>query len=137
MPTRQWTRRLDSIERALGSLVSRLETYGPAALLEDTPRGLVRRIESVEKNHGELINVLRANLAGGAKPAIATAEATYDPTLFDPKSFDTKPFAAPESNFEAPPLAEPPPFGGENSLPAIFAARQPDPLPPIPSPPAP
>ena len=33
-------RRLDSIERALGSLVSRLETYDPAAPLEDAMRGI-------------------------------------------------------------------------------------------------
>jgi localization factor PodJL len=106
-------RRLDSIERALGSLVSRLETYDPTAPLEDTLRGLVRRIDSVEKNHGEMMDELRANLAGGAKPAIG--EPAYDPALFDPKSFDSKPFAAPESNFEAPPFAETvPTFGGES-----------------------
>ncbi len=109
-------RRLDSIERALGSLVSRLETYDPAAPLEDTLRGLVRRIDSVEKNHGEMMDELRANLAGGAKPVITAAEPAYDPALFDPKSFDAKPFAAPESNFEAPPFAESmPPFGGEHA----------------------
>ncbi len=104
-------RRLDSIERALASLVTRLETYDPAAPLEDTLCGLVRRIESVEKNHGEMMDKLRANLAGGAKPAIAVAEPAYDPGLLDPKSFDARPFAAPESNFAAPPFAEPvPPF---------------------------
>jgi len=113
-------RRLDSIERALGSLVSRLETYDPTAPLEDTLRGLVRRIDTVEKNHGEMMDELRANLAGGAKSVIAAAEPAYDPALFDPKSFDAKSFdaksfAAPESNFEAPPFAESmPPFGDDN-----------------------
>ena len=61
-------RRLDSIERALGSLVSRLETYDPAAPLEDTLRDMTRRMDTVEKNHTDLMHELRANLAGGGKP---------------------------------------------------------------------
>ena len=118
-------RRLDSIERALGSLVSRLETYDPAAPLEDSLRGLGRRLDQVEKHHGELLDELRANLAGGAKPAIAASEPAYDPALFqtnsfDPKSFDAfeaKPFATPEGDFEAPPFADPAPgFDGENAF---------------------
>jgi localization factor PodJL len=127
----QVERRLDSIERALGSLVSRLETYDPVAPLEDTLRGLTRRIDGVEKNHTELMDELRANLAGGAKPVITANEPPYDPALFettsfDPKSFDDQSFAAPaqpfaaapsfssESSFEAPPFADPAPaFGGE------------------------
>ena len=126
----QVERRLDSIERALGSLVSRLETYDPVAPLEDTLRGLTRRIDGVEKNHSELMDELRANLAGGAKAAITATEPPYDPALFettsfDPKSFDNQSFApaqpfsaAPpfssETNFEAPPFADPAPaFGGE------------------------
>ena len=109
-------RRLDGIERALGSLVSRLETYDPAAALEDTLRGLVRRIDTVEKNHSEMMDELRANLAGGAKPVIAAAEPTYDPALFDPQSFDAKPFALPESDFNNPPFAESlPPFSDDHA----------------------
>jgi localization factor PodJL len=106
-------RRLDSIERALGSLVSRLETYDPAAPLEETLRGLTRRMDTVEKGHRELLDELRANLASGAKSVIAPPlpEPTYDPALFDTKSF-----AAPSSAFEAPPFAEAaPPFADENS----------------------
>ena len=119
-------RRLDSIERALGSLVSRMETYDPAAPLEDILRGLVRRIDTVEKNHGEMMDELRANLAGGGKPTIAAAEPPYDPALFDPKSFDARPIAAPESNFKASPFAEPvPPFNGDHPG---FAATDAPPL---------
>ncbi len=104
-------RRLDSIERALGSLVSRLETYDPAAPLEDSLRTVTRRLENVEKNHSELMDELRANMASGTKPVIAAPEPAYDTALFNPKSFD-----APENSFEAPPFPESAPiYGEENS----------------------
>ena len=104
-------RRLDSIERALGSLVSRLETHNPAAGLEDTIRGLARRIDTVEEGHGELLDELRANLASGAKPVLHEPEPSYDPAIFDQRSFDQRSFAPPpESRSEAPPpFAEPMP----------------------------
>ena len=38
-------------------------------------RGLTRRIDTVEKNHGELMDELRANLAGGGKPVLSAAPA--------------------------------------------------------------
>ena len=97
-------RRLDSIERALGSLVSRLETYDPTAPLEDAMRNVTRRMDTVEKNHTEMMHELRANLAGGGKPVLsaAPAEPSYDPAIFDQKNF-----AAPDNGFEAPPFAEP------------------------------
>ncbi len=116
-------RRLDSIERALGSLVSRLESYDPAAPLEDAMRAVTRRMDTVEKNHNELMHELRANLAGGGKPILPSAavEPAYDPALFDQKSF-----AAPDSGFEAPPFAETvPPFGAENFDPATAFASEP------------
>jgi len=114
-------RRLDSIERALGSLVSRLETYDPAAPLEDSMRAMTRRMDTVEKNHVELMHELRANLAGGNKPVLsaAPAEPTYDPAIFDQKNF-----AAPETGFEAPPFA-----GAENFDPATTFASEPPPPP--------
>jgi localization factor PodJL len=105
-------RRLDSIERALGSLVSRLETHDPTAGLEDSMRTIARRVETVEKKHGELLDELRANLASGGKPAISAPEPAYDPSIFDQKEY-----APPPGNFEAPPFAEtPPPFGDEPPL---------------------
>ena len=124
-------RRLDSMERALGSLVSRLETYDPAAPLEDAMRGVTRRMDTVEKNHTELMHELRANLAGGAKPVLPSvaAEPAYDPALFDQKNF-----AAPDNKFEggafeAPPFADPPgSFGGEDFDPATAFASEPPPL---------
>jgi localization factor PodJL len=116
-------RRLDSIERALGSLVSRLETYDPTAPLEDAMRNVTRRMDTVEKNHTELMHELRANLAGGGKPVLsaAPAEPSYDPAIFDQKNF-----AAPDNGFEAPPFAEPVhAFGAENFDPATAFASEP------------
>ena len=105
-------RRLDSIERALGSLVSRLETHDPTAGLEDSMRTIARRVETVEKKHGELLDELRANLASGGKPAISAPEPAYDPSIFAQKEF-----APPPDNFEAPPFAEtPPPVDGEPAM---------------------
>ena len=91
-------RRLDSIERALGSLVSRLEAHDPTAAVDESLRILVRRVETIEKKHGELLDELRANLASGGKPA-APQEPAYDPSIFDQKP-------PVENNFEAPPFAE-------------------------------
>jgi localization factor PodJL len=116
-------RRLDSIERALGSLVSRLETYDPAAPLEDAMRAVSRRMDTVEKNHNELMHELRANLAGGAKPVLpsVTAEPAYDPAIFNQKNF-----AAPDSGFEAPPFAEAAPaFSPDDFDPATAFASEP------------
>jgi localization factor PodJL len=127
----QVDKRLDSLERALSSLVNRLESYDPTAPLEDTLRGMSHRIDAVEKNHGELKDELRANLAAGAGPASVRTEPPFDPAIFenkkfdhksfdqsfDPKSFDDE-FFAPDRVFEAPPVAEPaPPFDDASSFP--------------------
>ena len=102
------------MERALGSLVSRLETHNPAAGLENSMRTMARRVETVEKKHGELQDELRANLASGGKPAISAppAEPAYDPSIFAQKEF-----APPPDNFEAPTFSEtPPPVDGEPAM---------------------
>ena len=123
-------RRLESIEDSLHGLVARLESYDPAAPLEETMRALTRRLEASERHQAELVNELRANI-GGAKPVAAAPE--------------------PAPVFEAPPLAEPPPspvmeanaflppYGTDTFAPEAFASEPPrvhqDPLPPTPSPP--
>ncbi len=119
-------RRLDSIERALGSLVSRLETYDPAAPLEDTLRALTKRIDTIDKNHGELVDELRANLASGSKPAQpAPTEPPFDTAMFDANSF-----AGAASAFEAPPFPESPPLlGSEEFHAAAPFGAEPPPMP--------
>jgi localization factor PodJL len=95
-------RRLDGIERALANLVSQLESHNPAAAVEDVLREFGRRIETVEKSHGELQGELRANLTSESQPALTEPEPAYDPAIFDQKDFTPD-----VSGFEAPPFAEP------------------------------
>ena len=114
-------RRLDGIERALGSLVSRLETQDPAAALEDAMRGFARRIDTVEKNQDALLDELHANLTSSSEPAVAAPEPGFDPTHLRAKRFCAKmihppkgiltarTLREPKTRFEAPPFAEPVP----------------------------
>jgi localization factor PodJL len=90
-------RRLDGIENSLHGLIVRLESYNPAAPLEETMHTLARRLDDMEKNHVSLVNEMRANIMAAPAPKAMPVEST---------------FAAPAFNrtaaFEAPPLAEPP-----------------------------
>ena len=110
--------RLDSVERALASLIDQLESHDPVAPLEDTLRDLTQRIDAVEENHGAVMDELRATLTKAKAALAATESSPYDPALFeterpDIRTFDSPPAAdsepAPENTAEAPPLAEPAP----------------------------
>jgi len=110
-------RRLDGIEDSLHGLVARLESYDPAAPLEETMRALTRRLEAMERHQAELVNEMRANIM--AAPA-ASAEPAFNKTPV----------------FEAPPLAEPPPtpemeanaflppYGTDTFAPEAFASGE-------------
>jgi localization factor PodJL len=88
-------RRLEGIDRALGDIVTRLESQ--ADPFEESVRALTRRIDTVEKGHNELMAELRANL--------------HRPAAQEPPSFDPAPqFAAPSAAFAPPPHAEAPAF---------------------------
>jgi localization factor PodJL len=91
-------RRLDGIESSLHGLVARLESYNPAAPLEETTNAIARRMDAMERHHADLVNEMRANIMAAPMAKAAPAE-----PAFDPHAFDRSPA------FEAPPLAEPPP----------------------------
>lgn len=111
-------RRLDGIENSLHGLVARLESYNPAAPLEETMHAVMRRLDAMEKNHADLVNEMRANIVS-APQAIAPAEPVFAPHAF-----------------EAPPLAEPPPpvpqspddflppYGTDTFAPEAFASGE-------------
>jgi localization factor PodJL len=92
-------RRLEELERSLGAMHDRLEHYDPAAPLEETLRGVSKRLDSLEKDHKALVEELRANLAPQFEPK----------PEFDAKP-DTKPAFAPAPPFPAEPAFEAPPF---------------------------
>ncbi len=109
-------RRLDGIEDSLHGLMARLESYDPAAPLQETMRTLTRRLETTEQRHAELLNEMRANIM--AAPA------------------ESPPAFGKTAAFEAPPLAEPPPapemdanaflppYGTDTFAPEAFAAGE-------------
>ncbi len=112
-------RRLEGIDRALGDIVSRLEHS--AEPFEESVRTLTRRIDSVEKQHGDLLAELRANLARPAPEAFHAEPAAQ----FVAAPQYTPSFEPPPPAFEAPPMAEPPPgqvaaFGHEGYDTAAF-----------------
>jgi localization factor PodJL len=78
-------RRLDNIERALTGIVSRLEQSDPSAALADTLRQVNQRLDSVERNHSEMLAELRASLAR-ASEAQAAASPSSEPAPEAPVS---------------------------------------------------
>ncbi|HEY4275852.1 MAG TPA: hypothetical protein VGM68_10230, partial [Rhizomicrobium sp.] len=104
-------RRLDNIERALSGIVVRLEQSDPSAALADTLRQVNHRLDAVEKNHGEMLSELRANLAQTPQAAAPVAEAVMEAPPFKASAFEgSSAFDAPAtdvSTFEAPAFPEP------------------------------
>jgi localization factor PodJL len=110
-------RRLDGIETSLHGLIARLESYNPAAPLEETMHTLARRLDAMEKNHAELLGEMRANIASApqsAKPAPAE-------TAFAPHAFEAPPLAEPPPAPQADPDDFLPPYGTDTFAPEAFA----------------
>jgi localization factor PodJL len=122
-------RRLDGIENSLHGMVARLESYNPAAPLEETIRILAHRLDAMERNQADLVNEMRANIMA-APPAPLQARAP-EPAFPAQNAFPPQPAA-----FEAPPFAEPPPaadpdahsfipdYGTETFSPEAFATGE-------------
>ncbi len=117
--------RLDTVERALGRMVSRLEQSDPAAALAETLRQVNLRLDAVEKKHREMLAELHGSLGqapevttAGAVPGFEPAPETppfapppaFEPAIPDAPLFEEPPFEAPEfeaSGFEEPEIEEP------------------------------
>jgi len=91
LPDAAFERRLDSIEHSVNGIADRLENYDPKAQFDASMQALSHRLESLEKDHTDLVSEMRNKLRSPEPPA-------YEPA----------PQVAP-SAFEAPPFAEAPP----------------------------
>jgi localization factor PodJL len=90
LPDAAFERRLDGIEHSVGGMAQRLENYDPAARFDSTMQALSHRLESLEKEHSDLVAELRTRRSP-EPPA-------YAPPAYEP---------APAASFEPPPVAEP------------------------------
>ena len=127
--------RLDGVDRSLADIVQRIEQH-PTESLGETVRALTQRIETLDKQHQELLGELRASQA--AATATTTPSSVEPPPLELEDIFAPQPPAAevhPEtpgesSAFTAPPFIEQPPvapFGADefDSLSPGFNAADP------------
>jgi localization factor PodJL len=124
-------RRLDSIEHSVAGTIARLETYNPAAPIEEGMHALSRRLELLEKRHNDLLDEMRANLVNGPQ----LAEPVFAPQKSFEDSFETPPFAQTPDSFANASFAEPnpgdpdtmsflPPYGVDAFSPDAFATGQ-------------
>ena len=90
LPDAAFERRLDGIENSVGSMVQRLENHDPAARFDSTMQALSHRLESLEKEHSDLVAELRTRRSP-------------EPPAYAPPAYEPAPAAA----FEPPPVAEP------------------------------
>ena len=88
LPDAAFERRLDSIEHSVSGIAERLENYDPKAQFDASMQALSHRLESLEKDHTDLVAETRAKLRSPEPPA-----------------YEAPP---PPSAFEAPPFAEAP-----------------------------
>jgi localization factor PodJL len=122
MPDPETGERLEHIEQALTNLVERLEH--PSALVEDGMHILAGRIDSLEKNHGELLDELRSGLAHVAEQHASPVQYAQPVQVEEPApvfapsdiaSHDFAPpvFAPPEHQADPYAAAPPPPVPAE------------------------
>jgi localization factor PodJL len=133
--------RLDHIEQALTHLVERLEH--PSTLLEDGVHILASRIDSLERNHGELLDELRSGLAHVAEqqaapvqypqpahaeePAPTFTSSDFVPPVFAPNVFEPTDFAPPAPHADPYAAAPPPPARAEANDDEAFHSYAPEP----------
>ncbi|HEU4550626.1 MAG TPA: hypothetical protein VFS01_13080 [Rhizomicrobium sp.] len=103
--------RLDNVERNLGGLIDRLQEDGPAAPLQQSLNALALRIETLEKDHNELLAEVRTGGSSHAASAFASSDFpqsafTQDHDAFRPVD---EPAAPPPLGFDVPPFPEPQP----------------------------
>jgi localization factor PodJL len=94
LPDAEFERRLDGIERSVSGMADRFEKYDPAEKFDASLQAMSYRLESLEKEHNDLLAELRSKVLRPVEP----------PPYEAPRAQ-----AAPQSAFEPPPYAEPPP----------------------------
>jgi localization factor PodJL len=118
LPDAEFERRLDGIERSVGGMADRLENTDPAARFDAPLQALSHRLESLEKDHNDLLSELRARVLRPVEPPAYEAPA-YQPPRHEQRHeqrYEPAPAA-----FEAPPFAEPPPAAFQAEPPNAFA----------------
>jgi localization factor PodJL len=109
LPDAEFERRLDNIERSVNGMADRLESYDPAEKFDASMQALSHRLESLEKDHTDLIAELRAKVLRPVEPpAFEAPQARPEPARYEPARYEPPPVFQPASAFEPPPLAEAP-----------------------------
>ncbi len=86
LPDAAFERRLDSIEHSVSGIAERLENYDPKAQFDASMQALSHRLESLEKDHTDLVAETRAKLRSPEPPA-------YEAPPPAPSAFEAPPFA--------------------------------------------
>lgn len=88
LPDAAFERRLDSIEQSVNGIAERLENYDPKAQFDASMQALSHRLESLEKDHTDLVAETRNKLRPQEPPA-------YEAPPPAPAAFEAPPFAEP------------------------------------------
>jgi localization factor PodJL len=119
LPDAEFERRLDGIERSVGGMADRLTNYNPTEKFDATMQAMSHRLESLEKDHTDLVAELRSKLRPIEPPA-------YEAPSFKatgPQVFEAPPLSEPPpvSAFEPPPAYDPPPYTAQTAPVDAFA----------------
>lgn len=125
LPDAEFERRLDNIERSVSGISDRLDRYDPAERFDAGMQAITHRVEALEKDHGDLLGEIRAKLLRPVEPPAyepppyRTGPSPYEPAPEAPPYPDARAEASrpdphrheppPQSAFDVPPLAGPPP----------------------------
>jgi localization factor PodJL len=85
LPDAAFERRLDSIEHSVSGIAERLENYDPKAQFDASMQALSHRLESLEKDHTDLVAEMRTKLRCPEPPAFEApppASAAFEATPF-------------------------------------------------------
>jgi localization factor PodJL len=115
LPDAEFERRLDGIERSVTGMADRLTHFNPTEKIDATMQALSHRLESLEKDHTDLVSEMRSKLRPIEPPAYEAPRAPA-PNAYQP-----------HSAFEPPPVAEPPPAPSAYEPPPAPHAYEPPP----------
>ena len=101
LPDAEFERRLDGIERSVSGMADRLEHFNPTEKFDASMQALSHRLESLEKDHSDLVSELRSKL----RPARSGARLCPRPAVETPLAGNARAFKAPPFD-----RALPPPF---------------------------
>ena len=121
LPAAEFERRLDNIERSVSDMADRMDRHDPAEHFDAGMKAISHRVEALEKDHKDLLGELRAKVLRPVEPppyesvplrheAAAAKEARAElpgSEFLRPEHRHYEP--PPQSAFDVPPLAVPPP----------------------------